>query len=304
MYQTIENFRIRNPYLYQTCNLQCHFQQVHHIKHVYLWFDYHLYFIGEGNEVPSKLTRETGDSLIGLFSDEIKVAKARLNQEVQDQFNPPKSSKDTPEDCNEDGETTGRLRENRDTQEDCNEDGETTGRLRENRDTPEDCNEDGETTGRLRENRDTQEDCNEDGETTGRLRENRDTQEDCNEDGETTGRLRENRDTQEDCNEDGETRRLRENTAINLHCHRAGVDAFMTGYAFLTYLLLTQSKVKHKGEDSGLSNKDSWLSSFSSARNKIYLSYKTFPLELYKTAFTKTSQRHNIMLTNLQTEFH
>ena len=64
--------------------------------------------------------------------------------------------------------------------------------------------------------------------------------------------------------------------------HRAGFDAFMTGYCFAFYQLACQQ------ED------------IEGSRNKVYLTAKDLPLNIMKSHFAKTSSRHEKIMAVLK----
>ena len=66
--------------------------------------------------------------------------------------------------------------------------------------------------------------------------------------------------------------------------HRAGFDAFMTGFSYLAHLAQSTAK----------SETDNLLSSgpANELKNKVHLVYKTSPLLIYKSSFAKVSQAH------------
>ena len=84
-----------------------------------------------------------------------------------------------------------------------------------------------------------------------------------------------------------------------LRSHRAGVDAFMTGYCFAHYCL--ERVEGSRGRVSGDHSKcTSWLGELvASVRNKVALSGKSIPLQICKSHFARTSQNHHDMLQSL-----
>ena len=84
-----------------------------------------------------------------------------------------------------------------------------------------------------------------------------------------------------------------------LRSHRAGVDAFMTGYCFAHYCLerIEGSRGRVSGDHSKCT---SWLGELvASVRNKVALSGKSIPLQICKSHFVRTSQNHCDMLQSL-----
>ena len=84
-----------------------------------------------------------------------------------------------------------------------------------------------------------------------------------------------------------------------LRSHRAGVDAFMTGYCFAHYCLerVEGSRGRVSGDHSECT---SWLGELVvSVRNKVALSGKSIPLQICKSGFARTSQNHRDMLQSL-----
>ncbi|KAL3868765.1 hypothetical protein ACJMK2_041530 [Sinanodonta woodiana] len=70
--------------------------------------------------------------------------------------------------------------------------------------------------------------------------------------------------------------------------HRAGFDAFMTGYIMATYFATYDAN----GDNA------SGLSEF---KNKIYLSGKDYPLQVMKSGFAKTSKEHSEKIMKIRT---
>ena len=83
-----------------------------------------------------------------------------------------------------------------------------------------------------------------------------------------------------------------------LHSHRAGVDAFMTGYCFACYCLKTGEESCGRVSDNH-SKRPSWLGELVCVRNKLALSGKPIPLQICKSHFARTSQNHRDMLQSL-----
>merc|ERR1712105_261184 len=75
--------------------------------------------------------------------------------------------------------------------------------------------------------------------------------------------------------------------------HRAGYDAFMTGFSFSTFLV-HQTKLPP-------SPVDFWPASIrsESLANRIYLVSKDFPLLVQKSAFSKFSVQHDVKIKRL-----
>lgn len=67
--------------------------------------------------------------------------------------------------------------------------------------------------------------------------------------------------------------------------HRAGFDAFMTGFIFAHSCTLA----KQEGEGAGEEEQENWLPA---ALNKVYLSGKAAPLNIVKSTFAKSSKAH------------
>ena len=87
-----------------------------------------------------------------------------------------------------------------------------------------------------------------------------------------------------------------------LHSHRSGVDAFMTGYCFAYYCLGRGGESSDRVSDSH-SKSTSWLGELEGVRNKLALSAKPIPLQICKSHFAKTSQNHRDMLQSLSLIF-
>lgn len=80
-----------------------------------------------------------------------------------------------------------------------------------------------------------------------------------------------------------------QNQSINTHAnggHRAGYDAFMTGFIFAFYLARSRQE-----KDFG---------SFEEWKNKLYLVGKDYPLSIAKSSFTKQSKLHQDKLSSIQ----
>jgi len=76
--------------------------------------------------------------------------------------------------------------------------------------------------------------------------------------------------------------------------HRAGFDAFMTGYSFLSHLVHSTKKADLATMLSPGSN-----AAMSELKNKVHLSYKTKPLVVFKSSFAKVSQAHATKLASI-----
>ena len=79
--------------------------------------------------------------------------------------------------------------------------------------------------------------------------------------------------------------------------HRAGVDAFMTGYCFGYYASVLES-------GSGPGNTPapttpSWMGGVAKSRNKIALAQKSIPLQVCCSNFVKPSQSHSKMIRKI-----
>ena len=73
--------------------------------------------------------------------------------------------------------------------------------------------------------------------------------------------------------------------------HRAGFDAFMTGYCMATYLL----QLGKKNDENELS-----LSSLGEIANKLSLAKKDVPLQIARSHFSKPSPSHTEKLKRLR----
>ena len=76
--------------------------------------------------------------------------------------------------------------------------------------------------------------------------------------------------------------------------HRAGFDAFMTGYSFLSHLVHSTKKADLATMLLPGSN-----AAMSELKNKVHLSYKTKPLVVFKSNFAKVSQAHATKLASI-----
>lgn len=87
-------------------------------------------------------------------------------------------------------------------------------------------------------------------------------------------------------------RRAEENPSnkANTGTHRAGFDAFMTGFIFAYSCTLTM-KDKVEGEENGEQQKEE-DSLLPTCLNKVYLSGKAAPLNVVKSTFSKSSKAH------------
>ncbi|CAN0322321.1 unnamed protein product [Lampetra planeri] len=88
--------------------------------------------------------------------------------------------------------------------------------------------------------------------------------------------------------------------AVASGSHRAGFDAFMTGFVFASVLAFQNGGSSQCGGDVGEQIvpdvTESWLPS---CRNKLYLSGKAMPLHVYKSAYSNSSRAHRDKMTRL-----
>ncbi|XP_008296551.1 target of EGR1 protein 1 [Stegastes partitus] len=78
---------------------------------------------------------------------------------------------------------------------------------------------------------------------------------------------------------------------VDTGTHRAGFDAFMTGYIFACSCTLTK-KEEVKGEAEEKEHKEEEQSWLPTCLNKVYLSGKAAPLNVVKSTFSKSSKAH------------
>jgi len=71
--------------------------------------------------------------------------------------------------------------------------------------------------------------------------------------------------------------------------HRAGHDAFMTGFCFASFLA---QKVMTGSKELRSSPHQCWAEAVSEVRNRVCLSGKDFPLLIQKSGFAKCSKSH------------
>ena len=79
--------------------------------------------------------------------------------------------------------------------------------------------------------------------------------------------------------------------------HRAGFDAFMTGYVF-AYYALTRTKARETAESEAPFN-EVVIAGLSSMKNRLNNGNRTVPLILAKSQFVKTSQTHRENLSKI-----
>ena len=77
--------------------------------------------------------------------------------------------------------------------------------------------------------------------------------------------------------------------------HRAGFDAFMTGYSFACISISLRKLASEQ--------KSSWLSSVGEMKNKLANRGKAIPLHVTKSLFTNTSQQHRIVQSKMSSFF-
>ena len=79
--------------------------------------------------------------------------------------------------------------------------------------------------------------------------------------------------------------------------HRAGFDAFMTGYSFASIAVTSMKPLDDCRE------KLMWLSGVEEMRNKLANRGRAFPFHVSKSHFTSTSQQHRDAQTNIEEFF-
>lgn len=77
--------------------------------------------------------------------------------------------------------------------------------------------------------------------------------------------------------------------------HRAGFDAFMTGYCFACISISLRKLTSEKTRD--------WLSGVEEMKNKLANRGKAIPLHVTKSFFTNTSQQHRIAQSRISLIF-
>ena len=77
--------------------------------------------------------------------------------------------------------------------------------------------------------------------------------------------------------------------------HRAGFDAFMTGYSFAC-ISISLRKL-------GSEKKHGWLSGMEEMKNKLANRGKAIPLQVTKSFFTNTSQQHRVAQSKMSLFF-
>ncbi|EDV23307.1 uncharacterized protein TRIADDRAFT_57787 [Trichoplax adhaerens] len=75
--------------------------------------------------------------------------------------------------------------------------------------------------------------------------------------------------------------------------HRAGFDAYMTGFIFAYY------SFKHSNQDKELTESVSKILGLRDCRNRIHLNRKTMPLQIVKSQFAKSSNLHKKKLKEI-----
>ena len=87
--------------------------------------------------------------------------------------------------------------------------------------------------------------------------------------------------------------------------HRAGFDAFMTGYSFASIAvnLCQASNSSEPGPGGERDQREGMLGELREMRNKLANRGKTFPLHIVKSHFTTTSQQHKTAQLNIREYF-